>query len=601
MDYTAASDALTYAPESFNEFFNQRRRWTPSTMANIVDLLSSAGNTVRMNDNISYLYIAYQAGLMAATILGPGTVILAIAMSFESVLKVDKWQGYLMSLMPIVFQLIISFTTKKNTQLIVCAFLSTFYTCVMTVVAVGILKGVATERFLDPTLAFLSIMSASFIVAGVMHPYEFSCLLYGIIYFLAIPSGYLVLIIFAVSNMHDISWGTRDVPKKKTKRQLEEERMLDAEKQKAKKKRGWFSFLNIDSMLREVRETTKAIFSHKKDDSTNVEMLKTLRHIRKDMKRIHQRLAGEGATTYSDTDSDDDKKPEMKPEEEPLPEEPQEPVVPEPEVVEHHTEQDEDDDDDEIPAWITKWEGEKEIGDLDIGETQFWRQLIKKYLKPIKKDDKFEKKIKDELIELRNNVSFAYWLINGLWILFNFMIQSTDGLDETTIFGRKTQPLGFVFMILFVVALLLQFVGMLMHRWGTFLQLIAITELSSPFHLKRPAQQSGTSALQRGLTVKQAVQVMAELQKGRSRFDAPEEPPVDYSEDDEYDELMTPTQTTQSSAIGGDIRTSNGDVRRRRPRRIESLVGSHDLTGTIRQRVDERRKLDMELQVGNIF
>ena len=566
-------------------------------MANIVDLLSSAGNTVRMNDNISYFYIAYQAGLMAATILGPGTVILAIATSFESVLKVEKWQGYVMSLMPIVFQLIISFTTKKNTQLIVCAFLSTFYTCVMTVVAVGILKGVATEGFLDPTLAFLSIMSASFIFAGVMHPYEFSCLLYGIIYFLAIPSGYLVLIIFAVSNMHDISWGTRDVPKKKTKKQVEEEQRLDAEKENAKKKRGWFSFLNLDSMLREVRETTKAIFSDRKVDSTNVEMLKTLRHIQKDMKRIQQRLAGEGVTTYSGTDSDDDTKPEVELERESQPDEPHEPVLPEPEVVKFCKERDEDDD--EVPAWITKWEGEKEIGDLDIGESQFWRQLIKKYLKPIKKDAKFEKKIKDELIELRNNVSFAYWLINGLWILFNFMIQSTDGLDETTIFGQKTQPLGFVFMILFVTALLLQFVGMLMHRWGTFLQLIAITELSSPFQQKRPTQRGGEAALQRGLTVKQAVQVMTELQKGRSRFDAPEEPPVDYS-DDEYDELMTPMQTTQSGAIGGDIRTYNGDVRHRRHRRIESLVCIHDLTGTIRQRVEERRKLDIDLQVGNI-
>lgn len=39
VEYCAASDSFTYAPEGFYEFFNQRRRWTPSTMANTMDLL----------------------------------------------------------------------------------------------------------------------------------------------------------------------------------------------------------------------------------------------------------------------------------------------------------------------------------------------------------------------------------------------------------------------------------------------------------------------------------------------------------------------------------------------------------------------------------
>ena len=53
VEYCAASDALTYAPEGFNEFFNQRRRWIPSTMANTMDLVSDYKNVVRVNDNIS--------------------------------------------------------------------------------------------------------------------------------------------------------------------------------------------------------------------------------------------------------------------------------------------------------------------------------------------------------------------------------------------------------------------------------------------------------------------------------------------------------------------------------------------------------------------
>jgi chitin synthase len=57
IDYSAAADALTYCPEGFDEFFNQRRRWGPSTIANIWDLLADFTNTVLINDNISQVCV----------------------------------------------------------------------------------------------------------------------------------------------------------------------------------------------------------------------------------------------------------------------------------------------------------------------------------------------------------------------------------------------------------------------------------------------------------------------------------------------------------------------------------------------------------------
>jgi cellulose synthase/poly-beta-1,6-N-acetylglucosamine synthase-like glycosyltransferase len=60
VEYSAASDAYTHCPEGFNEFYNQRRRWVPSTMANIMDLLTDYKRTIKINDNISMPYIAYQ-------------------------------------------------------------------------------------------------------------------------------------------------------------------------------------------------------------------------------------------------------------------------------------------------------------------------------------------------------------------------------------------------------------------------------------------------------------------------------------------------------------------------------------------------------------
>ena len=95
------SDALTYAPETFQEFFNQRRRWMPSTIANKLDLLRDARHTVLVNENISLLYIFYQGFLLASTILGPGTILLTVASSFRTVFtSLTLAESYTLALSP---------------------------------------------------------------------------------------------------------------------------------------------------------------------------------------------------------------------------------------------------------------------------------------------------------------------------------------------------------------------------------------------------------------------------------------------------------------------------------------------------------------------
>jgi chitin synthase len=74
----SCNDIDTHCPEGFNEFYNQRRRWVPSTIANIMDLLGDYKRTIKVNDNISLLYIFYQMLLMGGTILGPGTIFLML-------------------------------------------------------------------------------------------------------------------------------------------------------------------------------------------------------------------------------------------------------------------------------------------------------------------------------------------------------------------------------------------------------------------------------------------------------------------------------------------------------------------------------------------
>ncbi|XP_075920230.1 chitin synthase chs-1-like [Petromyzon marinus] len=60
VEYCTGSDAYTNAPQEFKEFFNQRRRWGPSTMANTFSILENGVRTAKKNPSISRLYILYQ-------------------------------------------------------------------------------------------------------------------------------------------------------------------------------------------------------------------------------------------------------------------------------------------------------------------------------------------------------------------------------------------------------------------------------------------------------------------------------------------------------------------------------------------------------------
>jgi hypothetical protein len=51
----------------------------PSTILNIWDLLTNWRTITKTNEDISWLYMLYQMGIMVGTFIGPGGIIMAIA------------------------------------------------------------------------------------------------------------------------------------------------------------------------------------------------------------------------------------------------------------------------------------------------------------------------------------------------------------------------------------------------------------------------------------------------------------------------------------------------------------------------------------------
>ncbi|XP_078360423.1 uncharacterized protein LOC144644771 isoform X1 [Oculina patagonica] len=241
LTYCAAAVDSTYCPESFDEFYKQRRRWTPSTLANLVLLVSEWRRILKNNEHISFPFIIYQTFLVCSTVIGPSTVILVIVggMIFSGININEITTVVLISLVVVAYVIVCLFT-PQNVQLKVSKLLTFVFAVIMCIVVIGVAVQISNEikeRKVEPTSAptlqpnttastlatslehhlpagvstmYLAGLSGIFLAAALLHPNEFMCLLHGIWYILCLPSGYLLLTIYSLCNLTDRSWGTRE-------------------------------------------------------------------------------------------------------------------------------------------------------------------------------------------------------------------------------------------------------------------------------------------------------------------------------------------------------------------------------------------------------
>ncbi|OQR75922.1 hypothetical protein BIW11_08112, partial [Tropilaelaps mercedesae] len=195
VEYSAASDAYTHAPETFNDFFIQRRRWGPSTLANIIDLLLSAKHTIEINPSISILYIMYQSMLMIGNVIGksdfdpprkqnfkfvpqlpavanigPGNIFMMMVGSFVTVFSIAIYKAMLINLSPVLLFIIVCFYCNNKKQLLLAQFLSFLYALVMTAVLMGIVIQIKNEGLGSPSAMFFVTVVLSFSITALLHP-----------------------------------------------------------------------------------------------------------------------------------------------------------------------------------------------------------------------------------------------------------------------------------------------------------------------------------------------------------------------------------------------------------------------------------------------
>lgn len=81
----------------------------------------------------------------------------------------------------------------------------------MMAVLIGIFTQIKDDGILAPSSLFFLIMAGQFVITALMHPQEFYCLKYGVVYYVTVPSMYMLLVIYSIFNMNNVSWGTREV------------------------------------------------------------------------------------------------------------------------------------------------------------------------------------------------------------------------------------------------------------------------------------------------------------------------------------------------------------------------------------------------------
>lgn len=214
LEYCAISENHTYCPQEFSEFYKQRRRWIPSTVANLMMLISESKIITRKNDSISILFIIYQILIMFSTAIAPATVILIISAGIEDygfapspIVTIS-----ILVVISLLFGAVCLFASPKS-QLEVARALSVGFAVLMLVVVIGIFKNVVDEfvpseegipvqeKMTDGndtaifelpvglSTVYIGVLVTLFSITALCHFSEGHNLIHGIWYLLGLPSG----------------------------------------------------------------------------------------------------------------------------------------------------------------------------------------------------------------------------------------------------------------------------------------------------------------------------------------------------------------------------------------------------------------------------
>ena len=321
---------------------------------------------------------------------------------------------------------------------------------------------------------------------------------------------YLLLVIYSLFNLWNVSWGTREVAQKKTKAEMEaDKKEVEEMNKKVKKDGGMMSGLleqfnlggnggdkggfelNLANLFKSMCFTHDDPLDPKKQLVSIASSLDKVNHRLSNIESSHdmvtmgrrsslqnRRRMTSVMETAEEEEIEMDDFSSVSSESIPV-------------AVEEKIKRDPE----KNPFWLDDFYTDNlELGGGPVDylpgtEIIFWREVIKKYLEPLEMSKKDKA---DQLVGLkgyRDQLVFTFVMANLLWVLGVSMMQTNKDmmsinwpLDPNFNISYNAEaeqgpqidiitdalilePIGLFFMVAFIGILALQIIGMLMHRW----------------------------------------------------------------------------------------------------------------------------------------
>ena len=106
---------------------------------------------------------------------------------------------------------------------------------------------------------------------------------------------------------------------------------------------------------------------------------------------------------------------------------------------------------------------------LDDEEFEFWERMVNTVLKPIPENLTQANQLRSDLKFLRNYALIAMLLINMMWLI----LLSIFTFRELQDIGLSANILGLLFLAVYGILIMIQFLGMIVHRVVTLSHYIA--------------------------------------------------------------------------------------------------------------------------------
>ncbi|GAB1606839.1 chitin synthase chs-2-like [Argonauta hians] len=484
VEYCAAADAMTFAPAGFKEFFNQRRRWMPSTLANTYDILSNWRMVVKHNNSISMLYLMYQVALLSISFISPGTIfVLLVSAINRAYPTLSLAMTFFLNLVPIIIMMLLCKYASTDTQLNYSIILTLVYTVVMMTVLTGLSLEIATSLFCSTTTIFATLVILAFLSAALLHPQEFSAIFGGLVFLLAVPTMSIILVIYAMGNLHIVSWGTREVVQQNLT-------LLSTDSSEVLTPGVSLSAIphvksTILKRFQRFIATIRNCYQRPPPascDTKHQEILFRIEDLEFKLKNLTKlqnceqpscsselrTLPHFGTTATSTTTTTNTK------------------------------EQASGTTNSKKPWYKDSSLGCSELSQISAQETRFWKEFIDKYLLPLKSNLEVQKQKKSSLEKLRNKLAIFYLMTNMSFIVLVLSLENNSLSNDNLTFSitcnfkdvayDKVRPLSVMFVVVFGLILSCQMLAMLFHRVSTIIHIVASIDVTSRLPWRKKAR-----------------------------------------------------------------------------------------------------------------